>query len=207
MKSNAKRSLALMIGLVIFTIIYANNIFSQNPHKPDSKGKMVLLDKLIYEYNLTESELLSLQYYVNIKFVLKATATKTDRNKDLSSSSFTTDRVTYNSEITIPAYTPGVAIKASSSSITIDFGDGVIIPFNYHNIKVGTYDGIFGYAAPVGESVTINSTEYSINVPPTISLNMRDCGVPYLLIDPFTETSRSRTEIQSKTVTGKTIKK
>ena len=198
MKSIAKVSYFLIIGIIFPTIIHPSFILAQNPYKPDSKGKMVFLTRYISEYNLSEDELKSMQFYTSKKISLKVSTLQTQVEKDLSSSSLSTENVTQSSEISIPAYTPGVVSKKIPGGLAIDFGSGIIIEFIDRNMVMGN---LVEYSVDVLECrfdyvVKINGLEYK-----TYYL-----GFAYLLTDPLNISTINKVEYQKSVAPGKRVK-
>lgn len=198
MKSIARLPYVLIIGIIFTTIIHSSCILAQNPYKPDSKGKMVFLTRYISEYNLSEDELKSMQFYISKKISLKASTNQTQVEKNLSSASLSTENVTHSSEISIPAYTPGVVSKKIDGGLEIDFGGGIIIEFTNKRMVMGNlveYD-VDVLECQFEDVVTVNGLEYEIYY----------SGFPYLLTDPINISTTNRVEKQKSVAPGKKVK-
>jgi len=203
----------IVIGVLesIF-LLFPDSIFSQEISErrvlgQDKNGKILLLNSIVSKYKISEDELKGFQVYPNAKIILRAVSSGSQLKKDIDNKSFSTENVTYRSEIVIPEYTPGVITKFHPVyGVDVDFGDDIIIHCDQVFIDISRYVGYSEKAYGIGDKavVKVNDNEYKSEV--LTGLGHILFNVALLVIDPINESAQSRTEMKTKTAPGKVIK-
>jgi hypothetical protein len=203
----------LFLGLLILSVFQVNNISAQVFRKKNRLNQKVTISAdWIKKYNFTDQELMSRQYYIGQKLVFTINKTQIHNQKDTANSNYAISNVPYIQEITLPAFTPGVAVNSDKEYLYIDFGDGIIIPFYRANkeyyFSAQYYDN-GKFTKPKG-IITINNLEYDVDAGLLLSdgrPNVHLTYIPvYLLTDNIiTNDTNSAVEVK-KVATGKTIK-
>ena len=156
-------------------------------------------------FNLTNQDLLSFQYYNNEAIIFKTSGkVEAVTQNNLSNSQISRTETTYRTEINLQAFTPGVAVKIENS-MYIDFGDGIIVPFEPRNGKWFYKIDRYSYGHKIAtETIVINGKEYYVYFGGTPNFGQYYDEV-FLYAD-LTILQNKKEEIQKQTAPGRIIK-
>jgi hypothetical protein len=196
----------LLLSTLICNYNSLNLLYSQNS-LPDSFIKKLseVPNNIKKEFNLTDQDLMSIQYY-NSDTIVFRTPDKVENVsiKSVTNKIISTTETTYRSEIVLPAYTPGVAVKITDYSINVDFGKGIVVPFT--KMPAGVFwIRCMKRVSPLHQTiVTINGIDYNANY--SRDEYFKDWADIFLLAD-LTILRKKKEEIQKQIAPGRIINK
>lgn len=157
----------IYLGSIIALIL----VSCAQPQKP----KTLISPAMVKQYNLTNKDLMSLQYYIGSELEFTSSdKVETLTQKNISDNSATSKTTINRQLLTLPAMTPGVATKIEGdSSIWVDFGNNIVLEFER------TFNNN-GYSFPIGYEMYDPDKEYPSN-PPEPSI--RTTSLRYVIIN------------------------